>query len=67
MAPSPAMKHDLSVVLPQNASHLLSSPRLVVEALSPSNEILSDSLRFLVEQTQESPVSSSCVLLINVN
>ena len=56
VASSPATKHDLSLVLPQNVSHLLSSPRLVVEALSPSNEIISDSLQFAVEQKQESQV-----------
>ena len=66
VAPSPATTHDLSLVLPQNVSHLLSTPRLVVEVLSPSNEILSDSLRFVVEQEKERPVRNNCVLLILV-
>ena len=64
VAPSPATKHDLSLVLPQNVSHLLSSPRLVVEVLSPSNEILSDSLRF-VEQKKESPVRIKKIYICN--
>ena len=61
MAPSPATKHNLSLVLPQNVSHLLSNPSLVVEVLSPSNEILSDSLRFVVEQEKERPVRNNRV------
>ena len=65
VAPSPATKHDLSVILPQNVSHLLSTPRLVVEVLSPSNELLSDSLRFVVEQKLESPVSIIYYLYIS--
>ena len=67
MAPSPATTHDLSLVLPQNVSHLLSTPRLVVEVLSPSNEILSDSLRFVVEQEKERPVRNNFLFWCFVN
>ena len=52
----PSKSHQLSLHIPKNVSHLLSSPRLVVWTQTPGHEIVADSILFLVEHEEEHKV-----------
>ena len=58
-APSPSTKHELSLVVPQNVSHYISTPDILVRTLAPNNEIITDSVRFVLLQPQQSEVYKS--------
>ena len=49
LLPKPTDEYQLTLHIPKNVSHLLSSSRLMVWTLSPNAQIITDSILFLVE------------------